>query len=78
MIVCVIDFIYPPKNLYKSKKEKSDDDVSVNAERNDDDLMDNVKDDLVDENDDEESEEKSESDKTDKETIRKRRARKEF
>ncbi|XP_014219491.1 thioredoxin-related transmembrane protein 1 [Copidosoma floridanum] len=81
LIVCIIDFIYPPKNIYKTKKkEKSDEDALLNAEKSDEDLVDNVKDDLVDENDGEDSEEKSESDKTDKETsspnVRKRRARK--
>ncbi|XP_001605724.1 thioredoxin-related transmembrane protein 1 [Nasonia vitripennis] len=86
LIVCIIDFIYPPKDLmYQVKKKQKGDSGGFMTEKStgDDELMDGVKDDLVDE-DGSDSEEKSENDKTDKESksspnspnVRKRRARK--
>lgn len=83
MIVCIIDFIYPPKTppTQTTKKQNEGD----GRGSGDDELVDGVKDDLVDEEESEESEEKSENDKTDKESkssqpnspnVRKRRARK--
>ncbi|KAJ8678970.1 hypothetical protein QAD02_014757 [Eretmocerus hayati] len=81
LIVCVIDFIYPPKGpTYQAKKKSKVDSGGFMAEKQsaDDDIVDSVKDDLVDE-------EVSESDKSDRNSkssqpnspnVRKRRARK--
>lgn len=74
VIVCIIDFIYPPK-------KSSDGFVPSGKDRGDyERLAEDVKDDLVDE-EGSESEEKSENDKTDKSNasspnVRKRKARK--
>ncbi|XP_011503029.1 PREDICTED: thioredoxin-related transmembrane protein 1-like [Ceratosolen solmsi marchali] len=86
LIVCVIDFIYPPKQpSYRMKKKPKGDSGGFMTEKisGDDELVNDVKDDLVDE-EGSELEEKSENDKTDKENqslpnspnIRKRRSRK--
>lgn len=83
LVVCIIDFIYPPKDpAYQSKKKQKTDTGGFIPEKGsgDEELLDGVKDDLVDE-EGSDSEEKSENDKTDKSSpnspnVRKRRSRK--
>ncbi|XP_033211957.1 thioredoxin-related transmembrane protein 1 [Belonocnema kinseyi] len=82
IIVCLIDFIYPPKDVNSQGKRKLKDgsgDSSQEKNSGDEELVENVKDDLVDEEGSES--EKSEGDKDSKATpsspnVRKRKPRK--
>ncbi|XP_043477679.1 thioredoxin-related transmembrane protein 1 [Leptopilina heterotoma] len=82
IIVCLIDFLYPPKDVQTQAKKKTKDgsgDSSQGKSSGDEDLVKNVKDDLVDEEGSES--EKSEEDKatqtsTSSPNVRKRKPRK--
>lgn len=82
IIVCLIDFFYPPKDVQTQSKKKTKDgsgDTSQGKTTGDEELVENVKDDLVDEEGSES--EKSEEDKesktnTSSPNVRKRKPRK--
>lgn len=82
IIVCLIDVFYPPKDVQTQSKKKAKDgsgDTSQGKAEKDEELVENVKDDLVDEEGSES--EKSEEGKESKSTtsspnVRKRKPRK--
>ena len=80
IIVCIIDFIYPPKEVHFQGKKKNDSGKPAQEKDSDDEeLVENVKDDLVDEEGSES--EKPEGDKdlksnTSSPNFRKRKPRK--
>lgn len=81
LIVCIIDFIYPPKKSYQVKKKSKDDSGFIIEKTSGDEFLNDIKDDLIDE-EGSELEETSENSKTDNQSlpnspnVRKRRARK--
>ncbi|KAK2584551.1 hypothetical protein KPH14_006920 [Odynerus spinipes] len=86
IIVCLIDLIYPPKPMQPQSKKKEEDENSAAAQEKgsgDDEIIDNLKDDLIDEQDSE-SEEVAETNNKEKDAkadtsspnVRKRKPRK--